>query len=747
MFDLRSFREESLKLTQKELADLIDERQDKISRLEKKPESIGLDILIKIADKTGTTLDELVHYEKFLPDSLEVNNSWSMVTDVRKMISDYISNAMNTRYLKDKHKHLINDIETFTKKSLTKPKVAIVGLSDTGKSTLINGLLGAEKMPVAWTPTTAISIYVKHVEDRPSYIKDDVWFFKAQLGDRIGWDPSRLDEEVYTALWFAKTGHIQDLNTFAVRRASDDGYIGSAVVFLDSPILKVCDIVDLPGYNTGDRELDNTLTEQVSAYADVLIYMSLANGFMRGNDIEYIKSNLYALPIIEDKEQNNNPLGNLFVVASQAHVVNKGNREHLEQILDQGAQRLYSQIPNEVWDYRTEVTGMSYKEETVRNRFFTYTKDIEDLRAPFEAEILGLIEGYPKLLMDQYKETFTYLCQMNKRSLQEEIKGIEAIIANRNKFTDIVKTIEMNEPVRLNASTKLISDVWDQIFELNTRSKEQFTSAYKEIISVESIIKTIDEEGFTNYKGDMELLGSLLNSRLQVKVQQILKEQSSDFIDTLNDYLENYASLIQGQFEGDASFDWQGFDTRRAFANGLKDQLAIGGLALWGASLGDNTANLLFGKGVNVLSALLYSFYGAPEMTFSSSGRVAWAGANMMIEGSGIALGIGLALLAVTSGMALFGSGWKKSAAKKIVAACTEESVYEAYEASIMTYWIDSEAAFDLASKALENSYLEEISLLKSNVMTEDIKQLESSIDAAKEELSFYEAMPEINLD
>jgi ribosome biogenesis GTPase A len=160
MFDLKSFREESLKLTQQELADLIDERQDKISRLEKNPVTIGLDILIKIADKTGTTLDELVRYKKKLPDPLKIEDTWAMAAVVRNRINDYLQDSLEREIANEKHRKMFEEIKELTGRSIIKPKVAVVGLSDTGKSTLINGLLGAEKMPTAWTPTTAISIYI-----------------------------------------------------------------------------------------------------------------------------------------------------------------------------------------------------------------------------------------------------------------------------------------------------------------------------------------------------------------------------------------------------------------------------------------------------------------------------------------------------------------------------------------------------------------------------------------------------------
>ena len=64
-FNLKDFRENSLKMTQEQFADLIGERQDRISRLEQgDPDDIPTGILKKIAEKTGQTLDQLLEYEK-----------------------------------------------------------------------------------------------------------------------------------------------------------------------------------------------------------------------------------------------------------------------------------------------------------------------------------------------------------------------------------------------------------------------------------------------------------------------------------------------------------------------------------------------------------------------------------------------------------------------------------------------------------------------------------------------------------
>lgn len=91
------------------------------------------------------------------------------------------------------------------------------------------------------------------------------------------------------------------------------------------PCLKSLRYCDLPGFGT-ETESDDDITFATAQKADVVLYLSQANGFMRIEDITYLKRNISELPTWEKKGENSlKPLSNLFVIASQAHTVNSGN--------------------------------------------------------------------------------------------------------------------------------------------------------------------------------------------------------------------------------------------------------------------------------------------------------------------------------------------------------------------------------------------------------------------------------------
>ncbi len=130
------------------------------------------------------------------------------------------------------------------------------------------------------------------------------------------------------------------LETLGTHHEDENKLASSAVVFLDSDILKNCDIVDLPGFAAADQK-DNVIHQFVALggvgrLVDVLIYLSRANGFMQGNDIDYLNTCLRVLRPVERKDQNSiKKLGNLFIVASQAETVENGNVQALNRIMDE----------------------------------------------------------------------------------------------------------------------------------------------------------------------------------------------------------------------------------------------------------------------------------------------------------------------------------------------------------------------------------------------------------------------------
>ena len=740
MFDLKSFREDSLKMTQVEFAEMIGTRQDTVSRWEKNPGQIPFDDLKTIAEKCGVTIDQLVKFEKPRPKPLDMENTWRAADFTKKTIADYIEIYLSERkdILGDKYTSFIADLKNTVSRSISKPKVAIVGRSDVGKSALINSMLGVEKMPTAWTPTTSIIVYIKHIDDRPKYIEEDVWIFKASVGEEKSWNENKLHDEEYCREWKLAGGSADILRNYGTRQGEnfDKNEAGAAVVFVDSSLLNVCDIIDLPGFGTGDRVEDDVMTLRAKQAADILIYMSIANGFMRSEDIEYIKECLNNLVVLENKENNDmKPLSNLFILASQAQTVSAGNKNSLQDILNSGCERLQKTMPIDFWNTRTSISKHDYTEANLRDRFFTYTTDIESLRDDFNEDFKQIIERLPLIINEKAKAYVRSFAESAGIELSNEIESYTQLATNREKYVSLLTEINKNEPKRANDNQNRRKDMIDYMREMKQNSFQKFTASYNKIITADSIISVIKQQGFKKKKEDMQALSSYLNSQLQTSLKNTLQKKTELLNEKINDYIAAYQKGIDESSIPGIVISIPPFNVTRAFASGLAGLATFGALAFWASTLGNLGAYILVAKGVSILSALGISV-----------GGTATAAAAVAAIGGPIVLGIALAIIAAISVFAIFSGGWEKSIAKKIVAEYDKNDCLLKFKDVIDGYWKDTEIAFNASADKLESDWKNHVKEISDIVNNDDIEDIQRKIELAKDVKSFFENIPLYNL-
>ncbi|MDD4728834.1 MAG: 50S ribosome-binding GTPase [Dysgonamonadaceae bacterium] len=629
----------------------------------------------------------------------------------------------------------ISELRESVAKVISKPKIAIVGHSDVGKSRLINSIIGSEKMPTAWSPTTSITVYIKHINDRPSYIEEEAWVFRASVDNVVGWDDEKLKDEEYCRKWKLSSGSADILRDYGTRQGEMYGKneAGAAVIFVESDILKNCDVIDLPGFGTGDRVEDDIMTLKVKEYADILIYMSHAGQFLQGEGIEYLKETINSLNIIENKKENSlKPLSNLFIVASHAHTVDSGNLNSLNNILDSGCTRFFKTLPEGYFMYKSSVSGYTYDFDVVRSRFFTYTIDMEQIRKPFENELKALVEILPKIISDKAKAFIGDFIKSTGVNMDKEIEEYTNIINKKDEYETLIKEIERNEPQRANDNQNRRMDLVSEIKKMKKASVSQFADFYGKTISVDEIVKIIKDKGFKKKKEDAQLLVSYINSTLQGKIQELLKIESEKLKEKIDQYVSDFEVSIKTDKFIAAFPDFNfSFNAKRAFASGLAGLATFGGLALWASSLGNLGAYILVAKGVSLLSALGISV-----------GGTAAAASTVAAIGGPIVLGIALSLIAAISVFTLLSGGWEKSIAKKIIKEYDANNCMMKFKSSIEQFWAETEVAFNAAADSLENEWKEYVNNLKKMVSTYDVKEIQNRIRMAEEFKNFLLGIP-----
>lgn len=724
--DLKSFREDKLKIkTQSAFAELIGVEQSSISRWEKDPDSIPFQVIQKILEKTGASYEELTGWKKPIPKPLDVNNTWEKANFTKCTLSDYISAALGDMNLPDEYKKAyVEDLNNGITANLVKPKVAIVGRSDTGKSTLINALLGTDKMPTSWTPTTSIAVYIKHVADKPAFIEEDAWVFANQVGAESLWDERKLNDESYCRSWKIAAGGVKILRSFGTRQGENyNKEAGSAVVFIDAPVLKTCDIVDLPGFGT-ETESDDDITFATAQKADVVLYLSQANGFMRIEDITYLKRNISELPTWEKKGENSlKPLSNLFVIASQAHTVNSGNRVQLKEILDVGCANLIKTLPNEYWANRKKLSGYDYADngfKELRSRFFAYTIDIPDICSPFNNALTEILESLPAIINERTKAFVKSYVESRKPNLINELQKYEGIVSEREKYVTLLSEIEKNELSRTQDNDKRKKGVRDEIARLSSESIDEFSEYMAATINSDALVRLMKDKGIKNKKDDIELFGSSLQSMIQERCETVLAEKSEILSEKAKEYITSYAESISRPFENN-SIDVD-FDAGWAFASALSTLGMIGGFGTFLAS--------------TISGVLLFAGAGF------GIGTSIWAGVVTSSIFGPIGIAVGLLIAGGLGLTKLFGGGWEKSVAKKIVAAFDENDFSEKFRDGIRRYWKQTEEAFDKAAAELDKEWDTYVRNLRDTVNGYDIQEIQHRIASLNYLSDFFENIP-----
>ncbi|QXE20956.1 dynamin family protein [Clostridium sp. 001] len=581
---------------------------------------------------------------------------------------------------------------------------------------MINALIGMEKMPTSWTPTTSIAVYIKHIKDMPEFIKDDVWVFADNMDGEDLWDPKRLYDEEYCKKWKIAQGGVEILRSFGTRQGDMfQKNAGSAVIFLDAPILQDCDIVDLPGFGT-EKESDDTITFKAAQRTDVLIYLSQANGFMRIEDITYLKENVRNLPVWEKKEENDlKPLSNLFVVASQAHTVCNGNSTELTNILRRGYENFCKTLAPEYWDRRKEISGYNtenYCEQALTRRFYTYTTDIPSLCTGFNQDLKKILEKLPEIIDARTREFIHEYVKVKKPNLEKEIKHYEKISLEREKYVVLLEQIENSELDRMKENNNQKDEIYELINTLSMESTNEFSQYCAETINTDSLVKMIKDKKIRNKKEEVECFASQLQDIIQARCNVILADKAEVLSKETKKYIEKYTDGIKAAFDG-TSVDVD-FDAGYAFISALAKIGIIGGLGA----------------------------YIAGEMAFIFGDMALAMGVGGVISFGPIGIAIGL-IIAASLGIAkLFGGGWEKSVAKKLVKAYDENKVVEQFREGITDYWKKTEDAFDQAAQKLDEEWSNYVQTLRNTVNNYDVEAIQKNIVILKNLMSFFENIP-----
>ena len=704
--DLKKLRIEA-DLTQTDLAKRLGVTQSQILRYEAEPENVPLRIVREWVAACGS------------PDTgrgLIVGMPYAWVEQRLDRLADY---ARNQPGLEPDDTILspisVEDLIAAIRGLSGKPRIVLCGRFDAGKSRLANTLLGADRLPTAYQPATRIICLIRHVSDKPEWQTEDVWIMDDKFKLANAHDKDACKKHLLVG------GDLEKLRRFGTHFGDNlvSGEPGAALVYLDSPVLHACDLVDTPGLGHDDN--DSALSSSVGAYGDAVIYLSPFTGFMNGEDIRAIAALIAALPA----QANTDPLAGFAILATHAHP--RITDTEIGSALDRGASRLYQAIAPLFAQHR-EGAASPLDQLALRKRFFPWYVETPARRAPFETDFERLLKVIlPTAIGSRLDDAASAFRKKADETFGREIDQLERLMEAHAAATRQLRAILDSEAER-KARTH---ESENRIKNLIIRSKAETAIFLKDSITplfTEDSLRKLIDERFSDSKEAEQQAGNAVLTEARVLIERFIEEQAKPLTCEIEKFLGKYSIEI-GNGLGPVVVP---FDARAAFLGSLAGGGVFGALASWAAIVtgGSNLgAYLLVPQVVSLLARLGISIAGGTATGVS------------MVSALGGPVGIGVAI-AVTAGMIawqVFGRSWQSRLARGLAAKFVEHNVLGTIWVACERCWDDTLNAFKSAAKDTEEQHAEYLFRLTRQIETPEhvLKTRLSRIEARRAFLSF----------
>ena len=306
---------------------------------------------------------------------------------------------------------------------------------------------------------------------------------------------------------------------------------------------------------------------------------------------------------------------------------------------------------------------------------------------------------------------------VRKPNLEAEILRYETLSNERNKYVTLLDKIKETELQRIKENDEQKERIKTFIWRLEEEAKNEFSNYISSVVNTDAIVSKMKEKGIKNKKRDIECFASQFQDEIQDKCSKILESKAVMLTEEVKRYITVYSDSIQTVFDK-SSVDID-FDARFAFASALAKLGIIGGLGAYIAS----EAAFMFGSLAFIAGV---------------GGNIAWIssifGPIGIVVGLVIATGLGL--------VKLFGGGWERSVAKKLVDSYEKNQIAEKYRSAIKKYWEDTEEAFVKAADKLDEEWEDYVKRLEEMVKEYDANQIKKDIQSLENIKIFFENIP-----
>lgn len=672
----------NLKLVRERLGKTIDQVSDRVGvshstivQWEADPDSLPYNKLTSYAKALGLTASNLIKeatskYAEWSKVKVNADLQAERLKIKAKIdeIQEYIEKNGNVS-INDETKNYFVEIQTRLKTlliTIRKPRIVLAGESDSGKSTMLNSMLGTNRISTHWQPATSQIIRVVHSDDKPAWVNGNTVVIKNNPSDLIeSWE--LLDKQVYDQ-YIVEEGDEQLLSKYGDREGdlipNNDGTQYTIFTYLDAPILNSVELWDTPGISAGlDAEASNeeNLSNYAQSKADTLIYLSIANQFLHSADISYL-NNIFSTLENQNKDKGLAQWSNLYIVGSQAG--NITNSEDIPNILNTGYERLIRVLPVDV-NKKNALNGF-------KDRFFSFANDNYDLSYRLINQFAKDNAEYQQLM---YTKATTQWMSLQAEVDTEYNNVSDQIDKKKHDQADFVEQAKQAYTKLKDIKLANARAEEEAILEAENQRKlatNQFIKSYKRILNVDNLINDINDNNFKNKKSDKIDFQTHVKGQLDAAMKEVLQKSGEAYADKY----KTIAEKIQISSKIDNTY----FNFKNIGISLISGGVSYGALAFLATQIPSNLG--------------LYLGIGSIGGTLTSMGLIASPivlTTAVAATGGPIVWGIGLAIFASSLVMAIFGkSTWKKKLAQKINKDFEKIDALNKYEQAINGFWKDT---------------------------------------------------------
>ena len=414
-------------LTQSDLAQILSITQGQVSKYEASGE-IPFRLLKRWANAIGCITDDLLPEDDQQVGFFDFDENiyGPLKKDLNRVLhyigeSSYCDEEPYIEQLRDR-------VSTLTEK----PWVVTIGHYDAGKSHFCNFCLEQKRLPTNYQPVTKFPTFVRHISDRPKWFKEDVWIMKPEF------EPEKWNDKVHCRKQKYLAGSWDTLENYAtIKKEKDKIEKGSVLAFLDVPLLHSCVLVDLPGYDTEMTKTNGTIIDQVIRRADILLFFSSASPFLTTGDLTCFSALLRNLRSFKKIDDNFPTLGNLFIIASQAHHAIKKNQ--LDDIIEKGSERFYEHFKEGLLrKLSSSYGGQPILLEDIRKRFFSFYAEIPPRREDLQNNLKKLLgEFMPPVWEKLSSRTILKFKKKGKEIYERKGKEYQNILKEKDDYENL----------------------------------------------------------------------------------------------------------------------------------------------------------------------------------------------------------------------------------------------------------------------------------------------------------------------